>query len=241
MRAQSIIATLRFGVFNFFYYLSGFWFGLTGPLLWWLPFSYRSRYITLWNSFIVLSARWIVGVKVEVIGRENISADACVIMCKHQSAWETFYLQPLFWPLCTILKKELLRLPFFGWSLRQMEPIAIDRSAPKEALKLVQSLGQKRLQQGRSVLIFPEGTRVNPGETKRYARSGANLAIASGVNILPVAHNAGTVWRSGAIKRAGTITFVIGEAIAVENRNAREITEQVEQWIEQESNALLNQ
>ncbi len=237
--SPSLAVRLRVAGFQFFYFLSVAWFGITGTLLWWLPYRYRSRYITLWNHFVVFIAKRFIGIKIELTGSENIPDRACVIMCKHQSEWETFYLQTQFWPLCTILKKELLRIPFFGWALRQMEPIAIDRSSPKEALKLVQSKGLKRLSQGRSVLIFPEGTRVKPGETKRYARSGANLALAGNCDILPIAHNAGVHWPSKSIKTAGTIRFVIGNPIAVANKSAKDLTAEVERWIETQSSALL--
>ncbi len=230
---------LRGIAFYFFYYLTMVWYGTTGGLLWWLPYQYRCRYITQWNRLIVLFARHILGVKVKVIGAENISNQACVIMSKHQSEFETFYLQTIFWPLCTILKKELLRLPFFGWALLQMEPIAIDRSSPKKALKQVQKVGLERISQGRSVLIFPEGTRVKPGEQMRYAKSGATLALAAEVDILPIAHNAGIYWQSRQQKMPGTITFVIGKSISTKGKTAKTLTQEVESWIEQQSSLLL--
>ena len=230
---------LKDKLFYFFYYLSVFWFGLTACLVFWLPYRYRATYICYWNRIIVALARLFIGVKVNLIGRENIPNVPCVIMCKHQSEWETFYLQTVFSSLCTILKKELLRIPFFGWALMQMEPIAIDRSAPKDALKKVQTVGLKRLKQGRSVLIFPEGTRVKVGEKGRYARSGATLAIASESLILPIAHNAGLNWQNKQKKRAGTITFIVGEPISTANKTAKQLTDEVEIWIEQQCNTLL--
>jgi 1-acyl-sn-glycerol-3-phosphate acyltransferase len=165
-------------------------------------------------------------------------------MSKHQSQWETFYLQTLFNPLCTILKKELLLLPFFGWGLRVMEPIAIDRSSKRGALRTVQKTGLLRLQAGRSVLVFPEGTRTPPGEKQPYARSGAHLAMAAGVPILPVAHNAGLRWPPGKLlKYPGTVTVVIGEPIeTVDLGNLQDeklLTAKVEAWIESQSADLL--
>ena len=225
--------------FYFFYYLSVFWFGFTACLIFWLPYRFRFAYISLWNRIIVVLAQLFIGVNVILIGRENIPNSPCVIMSKHQSEWETFYLQTIFPSLCTILKKELLRIPFFGWALKQMEPIAIDRSSPREALKKVQAMGLKRLKQGRSVLIFPEGTRVKPGERGRYARSGANLAVASETVILPIAHNAGLHWQSKQKKKAGTITFVIGAPINTKDKTAKQLTDEVETWIEQQSEYLL--
>ena len=120
-----------------------------------------------------------------------------------------------------------------------MEPIAIDRSSPKEALRKVQEIGLKRLKQNRSVLIFPEGTRVKPGERGLYARSGANLAVASESMILPIAHNAGVYWQNKQKKQAGTITFVIGTPISTTNKSAKQLISEVENWIEEQSTALL--
>jgi len=234
-----VILFLKDKCFYFFYFLSVFWFGLTGSLFFWLPYRFRFSYISLWNRFIVALARIFIGVKVNVIGRENIPSTPCVIMCKHQSEWETFYLQTIFPHLCTILKKELLGIPFFGWALRQMEPIAIDRSSPKDALRKVQEIGLKRLKQNRSVLIFPEGTRVKPGERGRYARSGANLAIAGETIILPIAHNAGIYWQNKQRKQAGTITFIIGEPISTSEKSAKQLMNEVENWIEEQSTSLL--
>ncbi len=235
-----MISRCRIICFYFLYYISVFWFGLTGVLIWWVPYSYRSRYLRQWNRFFVFTARTILNINVDVVGRENMPNYACVIMCKHQSEWEAFYLQALFWPLCTILKNELLRIPFFGWALALMEPIAIDRTSPKEALKQVQNQGLKKLRQGRSVLIFPEGTRMPLGKSGRYARSGATLAIAATVPILPIAHNAGICWPNGNQKKqAGTISFVIGEPIVATGQSARELTKDVEDWIETHSNELL--
>lgn len=234
-----MILFLKDKCFYFFYYLSVIWFGLTGSLIFWLPYRFRFFYISFWNRIIVVLARIFIGVRVKIIGRENIPSTPCVIMCKHQSEWETFYLQTIFPHLCTILKKELLSIPFFGWALKQMEPIAIDRSSPKDALRKVQSLGLKRLEQGRSVLIFPEGTRVKPGERGRYARSGANLAIASESLILPIAHNAGVYWQNKQKKKAGLITFIIGAPITTAEKSAKQVINEVENWIEEQSSALL--
>jgi len=237
-----IFSRLRQLCFAFAYYGSVCWFGLTGALLFWLPYHYRSRYITLWNRFVVCAARKLLKISVRLEGAENIPDRACVIMSKHQSAWETFYLQTVFSPLCTILKRELLRIPFFGWALWALEPIAIDRGSPKQALRQLQTLGLKRLAQGRSVLIFPEGTRLAPGQRGRYARGGADLALAAGAPIVPVAHNAGAFWSSdGKTRRPGEMVFIVGEAIEPAEKSARQLTAEVEHWVETESMQLLPQ
>lgn len=231
---------IRSAIFYFFYLLSGVWFGLTAPLVSWMPFDYRFRYVRYWNRFVLFLTRWVVGIRVRVEGLENLPDHACVVMSKHQSQWETVFLQTVFTPLCTILKQELLDIPFFGWGLRQLDPIAIDRSSPRDALKKVQTEGLARLSRGCSVLVFPEGTRVDPGQVKRYARSGANLAVSGQVPILPVAHNAGLFWPSDRfLKYPGTLTVIIGKPIDTSNEDARSLTEQVESWIESESEKLL--
>ncbi len=231
--------SIRHAIYQLFYMLSVLWFGTTGLLLHWAPFSWRSRYITQWNRSIVWAARVILNVRVEIEGLQHLPASACVVMSKHQSEWETFYLPTQIQPLCTIMKRELLGIPLFGWALAQLDPIAIDRSSPKEALKKVQSEGLQRLADGRHVLVFPEGTRVAPGEKGRYARSGANLAISARVPIVPIAHNAGCYWPSGgARKKPGTMRFRIGEPIHAGDMNAAQLTASVEEWIETHSRTL---
>lgn len=226
---------IRCFIFYILYNATGCWFGVTGWLIGWLPYSIRYRYIVLWNHVAVWLARVLVNMHVQLVGAENIPDMPCVVMSKHQSQFETFYLQTLFQPLNTILKKELLSIPFFGWGLARLEPIAIDRSNPKQALRQIQQEGLDRLKKERNVLIFPEGTRIPYGEKGNYARSGANLAIAAGVPVLPVAHNAGKLWPADQfMKTPGIITFSIGPLISSQGRNSRELTDEVEQWIERE-------
>jgi len=227
----------RAGVFYCGYYLLTVWFGITAPLLVWLPLSIRYRYVRSWNFVII---RWLAltcGVKFRVHGRANVPKRNCVLIAKHQSQWETFFLLTLMAPIVTVLKKELLKIPFFGWGLRTLSPIAIDRSNPKQAMRDIMAQGQLRLEQGFTVLIFPEGTRVAPGETSTWARSGAQLAIDNNVPVLPVAHNAGVYWPARRfIKFPGTIDVYIGEPVAAGDMNSKEFTETLKQWIETHSN-----
>ncbi|NWN84091.1 MAG: 1-acyl-sn-glycerol-3-phosphate acyltransferase, partial [Halomonas sp.] len=159
-----------------------------------LPLTSRYRLLNLYNHFIIGWFRWVVGVRYDFRGRENLPEGACVILANHQSEWETVYLQLLHPPVCTVLKKELLNLPIFGWGLRLLHPIALDRSRPSRAIKQVLTQGKQRLEEGLSVLIFPEGTRVAPGSRKRYNKSGTVIACRAGVPVVPVAHNAGECW-----------------------------------------------
>jgi 1-acyl-sn-glycerol-3-phosphate acyltransferase len=208
-------------------------FALLGLLT--FPFSYRWRYavITQWTRFNLWWLALTCNVRYTVEGRENIPAGPAVILSKHQSAFETMVYQRIFPPHVWLLKRELLWLPFFGWGLAMLEPIAIDRKAGRKALQQLLTIGAKRLAAGRWVVIFPEGTRIAPGQKGRYAPGGAMLAAQSRYPVVPVAHNAGEFWpRRGFIKHPGTIRIVIGPVIDTANRSAQEINSLAEQWIE---------
>ena len=200
------------------------------------PFRYRQLCLTFGNKLIM---RWLsitCGISVNVVGLENIPAEACVVLSNHQSTWETFFLQHLFVPASVILKRELLWIPFFGWGLYAMRAIAIKRSKPAGAIRQVLKQGKQRLSKGIKVIIFPEGTRVRTLEVGTFMTSGAALAKAAAVPILPVRHNAGHCWPAGSwLKTPGTISIVIGPTIATDSHNPRELTAITQQWI---ANAL---
>jgi 1-acyl-sn-glycerol-3-phosphate acyltransferase len=201
------------------------------------PFAPRTRYriITGWTHIVLWLLRVICGVHYRVLGRDNVPAQPCIILSKHQSAWETLAFQAIFPPQVWVLKKSLLRIPFLGWGLSMMSPIAIDRSAGVRALHQTLEQGRVRLQAGWWIVIFPEGTRIAPGKRGRYHVGGAWVAAKIGAKVVPVAHNAGTVWRRHAfIKYPGTVTVSIGPAIDASGRKADELTKGVEDWIEQE-------
>jgi 1-acyl-sn-glycerol-3-phosphate acyltransferase len=201
------------------------------------PFSVHTRYqlVTGYNRAVIWLARWVLGIRYVVRGRERLPAIPAIILSKHQSAWETVAFLRLFPPVSPVIKRELLKLPFFGWAFRMLNPIAIDRSAGREALKQIVAQGRDRLAQGFWVLVFPEGTRVAAGEKGRYGIGGGWLAAETGAPVVPVAHNAGEVWPKNAfVKRPGTITVSIGPVITSGNKSAAEITREVEAWIETE-------
>lgn len=199
----------------------------------------RSALLTLWNRFVVWWLRITCGVSYEIRGRENLPRSPAVILANHQSAWETLTLQYLFHPASTVLKRELLNIPVFGWGLRAMEPIAIDRTNPREALKAVKREGLARLASGNHVLIFPEGTRKPPGELGSFARSGADIACEAGVAVVPVAHNAGTAWPARQwLKRPGHVVMVVGQAIDTAGHSSKEVTESARRWIAQQLDTI---
>jgi 1-acyl-sn-glycerol-3-phosphate acyltransferase len=198
-----------------------------------LPFVMRYRFIGLWAHFNLWWLERSCGLHYQVEGAANIPAGNAIVMAKHQSTWETLALQRIFGPQVWVLKRELLWVPLFGWGLALLEPIAIDRKAGRKAVRQVVAQGIQRLRAGRWVVIFPEGTRVAPGERKRYGVGGALLAEHSGYPVVPVAHNAGEFWRRHSfIKYPGVIRVVIGAPITTAGRPATAIIAEVEDWIE---------
>jgi len=204
-----------------------------------LPPMLRYRIISGWSRAVVFFARMLVGIDWKVEGRENLPARPAVILSKHQSAWETLAFQQIFPPQVHVLKRELLWIPFFGWGLALMSPIAIDRARGVAALRRIARRGRERLAQGFWIVVFPEGTRVAPGERRAYHIGGAWLAAASGAPIVPVAHNAGRVWpRNAFIKRPGTVTVRIGPPIEAADRDPKMLNALAESWIEEQQKAL---
>ncbi len=227
---------------SFFMLLVGLWtipFGVLVTLAIIFPMPTRYRIIAHWRNGFMALCRYVLGIRYRVLGRENMPAEPAVVMAKHQSAWETVGLQEVFPPPVFVLKKELLRVPFFGWGLAAMKMISIDRAAAKDALKQVFDQGRERLSAGYWVVIFPEGTRVAPGETARYKPGGAHLAVRSGAKIVPVAHNAGEFWRKDRFTIApGLITVSIGPPIDPTGKTAAKINTLAAAWIEAEMQRL---
>lgn len=199
----------------------------------------RSAFITLWNRFVVWWLKITCGVSFEIRGLENLPRSPVVILANHQSAWETLTLQYLFHPASTVLKQELLNIPVFGWGLRAMEPIPIDRTNPREALRAVKRQGIARLASGNHVLIFPEGTRKLPGQLGSFARSGADIACEAGVDVVPVAHNAGITWPPRRwLKRPGHVVVVVGQAIKTHGQSSKAVTDAARQWIAEQLESI---
>ncbi|MFZ2854195.1 MAG: lysophospholipid acyltransferase family protein [Rhodocyclaceae bacterium] len=206
-----------------------------------MVFPMRTRYaiIATWRSGFMALCSSVLGIRYRVLGRENIPAEPSVILAKHQSAWETVGLQEIFPPLVFVLKKSLLALPFFGWGLAAMKMISIDREAGKGALRQVVDQGRDRLDAGFWVVIFPEGTRVAPGQKRRFKPGGVHLAVQTGRQVVPVAHDAGEVWgKNSFLKSPGLITVSIGPAIAPAGKSEAEINHLVEAWIDAEMRRL---
>jgi 1-acyl-sn-glycerol-3-phosphate acyltransferase len=197
------------------------------------PLTLRFRVMSKWSVFNLWWLRLTCGLDFEVEGREHIPEGAGIIMCKHQSAWETLALQLVFPPQVWVLKRELLWIPIYGWALAGMQPIAIERKSMIRSMRQIVKQGRERLTQGLWIVVFPEGTRVAPGSQGKYLPGGGMLAEKSGFPVVPVAHNSGYFWPKNSIrKRPGTIKMVVGPVIESRGKTANEITGLAEQWIE---------
>jgi len=203
------------------------------------PFEKRYAFIRQWARFNIWCLKKVCGLGFEVKGIENIPDKASIILCKHQSTWETFALQVIFPQQIWILKKSLLKVPFFGWGLAMLEPIAIDRSAKKKAMEQIIEQGDIRLKNGRWVVLFPEGTRIAPGKKGTYKSGGARLAVSTGQLVVPVAHNAGEFWpKHSMLKKPGKITISILPPIDPTDKTTTELNALVESLIEEEMSKI---
>lgn len=198
-------------------------------------FGYSAAYAVARNWCVLQFAmlRVLCRLDYAVEGQERLPATSSVVLIKHSSTWETMAQALIFPRQCWVLKRELMWVPLLGWAIACMKPIAINRKGGRAAVERILTLGRQRLDEGLWIAIFPEGTRVREGESRRYGLSGALLAQAAGRPIVPVAHDAGRYWpRRGLYKKPGTIRVVIGEPIETAGRDPRELTAEVQAWIE---------
>ena len=197
------------------------------------PYQWRYQVAKTWSRFNLGVAKTVCGIDYTVEGREHIPEGASIIFAKHQSAWETLALQTIFPPHVWVLKRELVWIPLFGWALGLLEPIAIDRKSGRRAVQSIIDQGLRRLQAGRWIMIFPEGTRVAPGAYRKWGVGGAVLASRSGHPVVPVAHNAGELWpRRGFLKKPGMVSVVIGPPIESIGRSPEEINRLAREWVD---------
>lgn len=200
-----------------------------------MPFAVRYEIARMWVRLVVWVARISCGVRYQVQGLENIQGiPAAIVLSKHQSAWETIALR-LFLPRqTTLLKESLIKIPVWGWALATLKPIAIDRDNQRAALRALLQQGKACLDEGLWVVVFPEGTRTAPGETRKFSAGGAILAEKTGYPVIPIAHNAGHCWaRNSFLKYPGMITVKIGSPIEIKGRKAADINQEAADWIAQ--------
>ena len=229
-----MIQWLRSLLFLTFNYIAVLLYAALILLLFWMPLSVRWKIAVSYCRLAVWSGDFFCGMKVVVEGQENLPDQASVIMIKHTTALETYGHLTMFPRTAWVLKRSILYVPIMGWAIALLfNPIAIDRGSGRRAVKQVIRQGRERLAEGTWVTIYPEGTRVSPGETRKYGISGAALAADTGAPIVPVAHNAGDFWRRREfVKRPGTVRFVIGPPIDATAQSPRETNLIVQNWIE---------
>lgn len=205
---------------------------LTG---WLLPYRARFIYIiVVWTHLVLGWLRVTCGIRHRVRGLEQLPEHPCVVLSRHESTWETLFLQSLFVPQATVIKRELLHIPFFGWAFSLLRPIAIDRSDARGALKALIRSGRDRLATGTWVILFPEGTRMNPGEPGKLQRGGAALASAAGSPIVVVAHNAGRCWPARRWRKyPGLIEVEISPPIDTQGKTTPQIIGEAQAWLDE--------
>jgi 1-acyl-sn-glycerol-3-phosphate acyltransferase len=220
-------------VFTAYMMVSALAFGGFMALCFWAPYRTQFAIARTWARMVFWLLDKMCGLKFAVEGRERIPAGNHIVMSNHTSAWETIAQFLIFPPQVWVLKRELLWIPLIGWGLKLLRPISINRGAGHRAVNQVVDQGKERLAAGLWIIIFPEGTRVVAGETRRYGVSGALLATATGKYVVPLSHNASEFWvRRGILKKAGTIKVVIGDPISSTGKDARELNDEVRRSIE---------
>jgi len=207
--------------------------GILILLTWPLPFSVPYKLSALWCAFVLWMTKVFCGLSYQVEGLEHLDTrQTAIVLCKHQSAWETLALRCILPTQSVLLKRSLTWLPVWGWALATLKSIAIDRNSQREALRILLDKGTRYLNQGLWIIIFPEGTRTAVGEVRKFGAGGAMLAHKSGHPVIPIAHNAGTFWpRYSFLKYPGTITVKIGPVIESDGRKAADINSEAEAWI----------
>lgn len=232
---------LRSLVFTTFLFVSTFVYAIVVLAVGWLPPRKLYRVADSWSRTQLWMLGKLCNLHYVVEGLENLPSGAHVSMWKHSSAWETIAQASIFPPQSWVLKRELMWIPMVGWAVKCLKPIAINRSAGAAAVNQVVEQGKQRLAEGLWILIFPEGTRVAAGESRKYGISGALLASRAGCKIVPVAHNAGYFWpRRGWVKKPGVITVRIGPPVEAAGRDPRELNEQIRTWIEDQIRTMPN-
>lgn len=206
----------------------------------WASFRFRIRLINLWICLNLWVLRLTCGLRYEIEGLENIpSQGSFIFMSKHSSTWETIALQYHLPPLVWVVKQELMKIPLFGWGLRVQKAIPLQRGSGRKAVDKLLEHAQNRLQQGLSIMIFPEGTRVAAGEVRAYKNGGLILAQSSSTPIIPIAHNAGEFWpRHSWIKWPGTIKVRVGAPIQTVGKEIETLKQEVRDWIESHTEQL---
>lgn len=196
-----------------------------------------------WFRVVMWGTRWILGIRMQVHGLSNLPTaeySPVVLLSKHQSALETLWIPTVMpRPLAFVFKRELLKIPFFGWSMARLDMIHIDRESRSAAMKLVIDQGRRLLSQGNWVIMFPEGTRIARGQAGTYQTAGTRLAVEAGADVVPIALTTGRCWpRDGFVKTPGVVHMSVGPAISTKGRDPKDLMRQAQRWIEDEMRRL---
>lgn len=237
IRLRSGIFFLTLVIYTIFYSSSCF---VVFPFL---SLTNRYNYVRGWSAGILWLLKVTCNITYEIRGMQNVIDNQdkpVILLSKHQSAWETIAYISLFpKQLCYVFKKELLKIPFFGWAMAMLRMIHIDRSQRDKAAIAVAEQGKVRLSEGCWIIIYPEGTRVPVGKHIPYQKGGARLAVNTQANVIPIAHNAGHVWpKNSFLKYPGLVTLSIGPLITTEEKNPSLVLREVETWIETEMRVI---
>lgn len=234
---KNIIPFLRTVLFRLGFWAFTAFYGTLSLLCLPLPYRWRFAFVMQWAR-IMLWWLWLsCGVRYQILGKENIPQEACVVLCKHSSVWETLAASLFFHMPSIIAKKSLLKIPFFGWMLAMCEPIAINRRESSSAMKQVLQQGRSRLKKGRKILVFPEGTRVPPGESRVYKPGGVLLAKRNHQKILMMSHNAGLFWSDKSfLIKPGKVIVTIGELLDTKGKDVETLNRITRDWIEGNTN-----
>jgi len=233
-----IIRSIRGLIFSLFFFLWLLVLTVFGFPLLIFPRMWTIRAVQGWLWVVLKALKYICGVSHEVRGRENIPKDAAIIASKHQSAWETFFLMMTLHDPAFVMKKELLYVPFYGWYVWKSGHIAINRAGGAKSLKMMVAEARKRLDAGRQIIIFPQGTRVKPGHAHKYQAGTAAIYSALDVPVVPVALNSGVFWHKRQLaKQPGTIVIEFLPALPPK-MDKREFLKTLEAVIEGKSNSF---
>jgi len=208
-------------------------------LLFFSPRQWKFKLVAFLSRVVLGWLAVTCNLRYKVIGKENLPDTAFIAMGNHQSTWETASCQMFFNPATWVVKRELLWIPIFGWGLWTISPVALNRSAGRKAIDHLLKQGEERLSNGISIIVFPEGTRVNSGERPPFKVGASLLAARTKALVVPFAHNAGKFWPKGSfLKHAGEIKLVIGEPIKTEGLKAEQINHIVETWVRAKQDEL---
>lgn len=237
---DSLVIFFRSFCFKLGFYFINIFYGLISLIVAFLPQRFHKPFLLNYGTAVQLWLRFCCRLDSQIIGQANIPDQPCVILCKHSSTWETIALSCFFDVPVAVAKRSLINIPFFGWILRLSHPILIDRGKSSDAMKQVLDLGKKHLDRGRSIFMFPEGTRAKPGQSIDYKVGGFLLAKKAVYPLLPVTHNAGDFWsNSRFVIYPGTIKVVIGSLVDSNQLSLKELLQQTQSWIEAEAKKII--